>query len=123
MDDLLAALDFERIERIWLDGNFELVIAREVDGSVRADTIQHLAESEREIIGLVLGLAGYITYDMSEVSPVLALDSLGAFDSARTERLIDYFADRSDLLLASVHPAATGADGYDRVSFKRRAAN
>jgi chromosome segregation ATPase len=123
MDDLLAALDFERIERIWLDGNFELVIAREVDGSVRADMIKHLAESEREMIGLVLGLAGYVTYDVSEVSPVLALDSLGAFDSERTERLVDYFADRTDVLLAAVHPATTGADGYERVTFERPAAD
>jgi len=75
------------------------------------------------MIGLVLGLAGYVTYDVSEVSPVLALDSLGAFDSARTERLIDYFADRTDVLLAAVHPATTGADGYDRVTFERPVAD
>lgn len=35
MDDLVAFLGFERIQRTWLDGNFELVIAREVDGSVQ----------------------------------------------------------------------------------------
>lgn len=123
MDDLLNALDFERIERVWLDGDFELVIAREVDGSVRADTVEHLAESEREMIGLVLGLAGFITYDVGDVSPVLALDSLGAFDSARTERLVDYFADRTDVLLAAVHPATTGADSYERVSFEQSVAD
>lgn len=118
MDDLLSALEFERIERVWLDGNFELVIAREVDGNVRADTIDHLAESEREMIGLVLGLAGFLTYDVAEVSPVLALDSLGAFDGERTERLIDYFADRTDVLLAAVHPATTGGESYERVTFE-----
>jgi DNA repair exonuclease SbcCD ATPase subunit len=123
MDDLLNALDFERIDRVWLDGDFEIVIAREVDGSVRADTIEHLAESEREMIGLVLGLAGYLTYDVGEVSPVLVLDSLGAFDGDRTERLIDYFADRTDVLLAAVHPATTEADGYKRVTFERSAAD
>jgi len=32
MDELLDALEFERIRRVWLDGEFELVIAREVDG-------------------------------------------------------------------------------------------
>lgn len=119
MDDLLSTLDFERLERLWLDGNFELVIAREVEGSVRADTVEHLAESEREMIGLVLGLAGFVTYDVGEVSPVLALDSLGAFDGERTERLIDYFADRTDVLLAAVHPATTERGSYDRVSFER----
>jgi chromosome segregation ATPase len=117
MDDLLNALDFERIERVWLDGNFDLVIARQVEGSVRADSVEHLAESEREMIGLVLGLAGYVTYDVDEVSPVLALDSLGAFDGERTERLVDYFADRTDVLLAAVHPATTEAPEYERVEF------
>jgi len=119
MDDLLNALSFERIERVWLDGDFELVIAREVDGSVRADTVEHLAESEREMIGLVLGLAGYITYNVDEVSPVLVLDSLGAFDGDRTERLIDYFADRTDVLLAAVHPATTEAASYEQIAFER----
>jgi chromosome segregation ATPase len=119
MDDLLSTLDFERLERLWLDGNFELVIAREVEGSVRADTIEHLAESEREMVGLVLGLAGFVTYDVGEVSPVLALDSLGAFDGERTEQLIDYFADRTDVLLAAVHPATTERESYERVSFER----
>lgn len=119
MDDLLSTLDFERIERLWLDGNFELVIAREIEGSVRSDTIEHLAESEREIVGLVLGLAGFVTYDVGEVSPVLTLDSLGALDTKRTERLIDYFADRTDVLLAAVHPAATKRESYERVSFEQ----
>jgi hypothetical protein len=123
MDDLLLALEFERIERVWLDGNFEFVIAREVDGNVRADTIEHLAESEREMIGLVLGLAGFITYDVGEVSPVLALDSLGAFDGERTGQLIDYFADRTDVLLAAVHPATTEGESYERVSFEYPAAD
>jgi hypothetical protein len=75
------------------------------------------------MIGLVLGLAGYLAYDTHDIAPVLVLDSLGAFDSERTERLVDYFADRTDVLLAAVHPATTGADGYDRVTFERPAAD
>jgi len=123
MDDLLNALNFEQIERVWLDGEFKLVIAREVDGSVRTDTVEHLAESEREMIGLVLCLAGYVTYDIDEVSPVLVLDSLGAFDGDRTERLIDYFADRTDVLLAAVHPATTKATSYEQIAFERPTAD
>ncbi len=119
MDDLLSALNFERLERLWLDGNFELVIAREAEGSIRTDTIEHLAESERETIGLVLGLAGFVTYDVSEVSPVLALDSLGAFDGKRTERLINYFADRADVLLAAVHPTAIEGESYEQITLER----
>lgn len=104
MDDLIDHLEFNRIDRVWLDGNFELVIAREVDGTVRQDSLEHLAESEREMIGLVLGLAGFLAYDAADVTPVLLLDSLGAFDAERTERLVDYFAERTEILLATVHP-------------------
>lgn len=104
MDDLIDALAFDRIDRVWLDGDFELVIARETDGNVRQDSLEHLAESEREMIGLVLGLAGYITYDVADVAPVLAIDSLGAFDADRADRLLSYFAERTDLLVAAVHP-------------------
>lgn len=104
MDELIDALDFERIERVRLTGNFDVVIARDVDGVVREDSIEHLAESEREVIGLVLGLAGYLVYDIDEVTPLLLIDSLGAFDATRTERLIEYFTDTTRYLLAAVHP-------------------
>lgn len=104
MDDLISHLQFERIQRVWLDGNFELVIARETDGSVHHESVDHLAESERELIGLVLGLAGYLTYDLQNQVPILALDSLGAFDAARGQRLIEYVSDVADIVLAAVHP-------------------
>lgn len=104
MDDLVSLLEFERVQRIWLDGDFELVIAREADGSVQHESVDHLAESERELIGLVLGLAGYLTYDLQDQAPILALDSLGAFDAARAQRLIEYVGDVADVVLAAVHP-------------------
>lgn len=118
MDELLDTLEFERIERVWLDGEFELVIAREVDGRVRSDTIDHLAESEREMIGLVLALAGFVTYDVDDVTPVLVLDSLGAFDAERTRRLVDYFADETDYLVATVHPEYAVDTAFDTVLFE-----
>ncbi|APX97220.1 archaea-specific SMC-related protein [Natronorubrum daqingense] len=118
MDDLLDVLEFDRIERVWLDGKFELVIAREVDGQVRSDSIEHLAESEREMIGLVLALAGFITYDVDEVTPVLVLDSLGAFDAERTRRLVDYFADETEYLLATVHPESTVDTAFETITFE-----
>jgi len=114
MDDLIDILAFDHVERMWLDGEFDLVIAREIDGNVREDSPENLAESEREMIGLVLGLAGYLVYDVHEVAPVLVLDSLGAFDADRTQRLVEYFSDHADLLLAAIHPeqAAGMTDGY-----------
>jgi DNA repair exonuclease SbcCD ATPase subunit len=104
IDDLLAVLQFEDIERMWLDGNFELVVAREVEGAVREDSIENLAESERGMIGLVLGLAGYLSYDIDTVSPVLVVDSLGAFDAERADRLLEYFGEHVAYLVAAVHP-------------------
>ncbi|PSQ17525.1 hypothetical protein BRD00_07430 [Halobacteriales archaeon QS_8_69_26] len=104
MDDLVAMLSFDRIERVWLDGSFDLVIAREFDGNVQRDVPEHLSESEREMVGLVACLAGYLTYDVGSVAPVLVIDSLGAFDAERTERLVEYFGEKTDLVLAAVHP-------------------
>jgi chromosome segregation ATPase len=117
MDELLDALEFERIDRVWLDGDFELVIARTVDGTVQRDSINHLAESEREMIGLVLALAGYVTYDVGDVTPVLVLDSLGAFDATRTERLVEYFADEARYLVATVHPDDSVSNDAETLSF------
>jgi len=118
MDDLMDVLAFEGVERMWLDGEFDLVIAREIDGNIREDSPENLAESERETIGLVLGLAGYLAYDVAEVAPVLVLDSLGAFDADRTRRVVDYFSDHADLLLAAIHPeqAVDMTDGYRKYS-------
>lgn len=118
MDDLIGYLEFERIDRVWLDGNFDLVIVREIDGTTRRDSLEHLAESEREMIGLVLGLAGFVAFDVAEVTPVLLLDSLGAFDTERTERLIDYFAERTDILLAAAHPEMAAAFDFETVTFE-----
>ena len=118
MDELLDVLKFERIERVWLDGEFDLVIAREIDSQIQSDSIEHLAESEREMIGLVLALAGFVTYDVDDVTPILVLDSLGAFDAERTRRLVDYFADETDYLVATAHPEATVETAFDTVTFE-----
>ncbi|WP_254525728.1 archaea-specific SMC-related protein [Natrinema caseinilyticum] len=118
MDELLDALEFERIERVWLDGEFELVIAREVDGRTQQDSLDHLAESEREMVGLVLALAGFVTYDVADITPVLVLDSLGAFDAERTRRLVDHFADETDYLVATAHPESAVDATFDTITFE-----
>lgn len=116
MDELISVLGFERIECVRLDGDFQIVIARETDGMIREDSIEHLAESEREIIGLVLGLAGFLVYDVDEISPVLLLDSLGAFDVTRTQRLIEYLDGTTDALLTAVHPEKAEGLEYESIS-------
>jgi predicted nucleic acid-binding Zn-ribbon protein len=107
--DLLSALAFDRIERVWLDGEFELVVAREVDGVTRRDHLGNLSESERELVGLVLALAGYLAYDAADAVPVLLLDALGAFDADRTAALLAYFADEAPAVVAALLPDSTEA--------------
>ncbi|MEZ3165089.1 archaea-specific SMC-related protein [Halorubrum miltondacostae] len=102
--DLIERLEFDSFERIWLDGSFEIVVAREIEGTIHRSPIAHLSEGERELVGLVCGLAGYLTYDLDEAIPVLLLDSLGAFDIERLEPLISYFSDRTEYLLVAVYP-------------------
>lgn len=116
MDDLLDVLGFDDIDRVWLDGEFELVIAREREGTTYREPVVHLAESQREVIGLVLGLAGFRAYDVAEAVPVILLDSLGAFDQERLTRLIDYFADRSRFLVVAAPPDVASSLGYPTVS-------
>lgn len=101
MNDLIDVLEFDKIERIWLDGSFEMVIVREIDGEARQDTLNHLSESEREMVGLVLALAGYVTYDLSDSVPFLLLDTIGAFDTERARRLIRYFDRKVDYLVVA----------------------
>lgn len=109
INELIEVLDYERIERIWLDGEFNLVIAREIDGAVHKDNVEHLSESEREMVGLMLALAGYVTYDLSGIVPVLLIDTLGAFDDERTADLVAYFADETPLLLTALLPGSASA--------------
>jgi chromosome segregation ATPase len=118
MDDLLAALGFERIERIWLDGNFDVVVAREVDGTVRRDVVDHLSESERETVGLVLALAGYLVHDVGEDAPVLLLDSLDAFDAERTGALLEFFGEQAEFELATLLPETAEELDFDAVEIE-----
>ncbi|WP_254533064.1 archaea-specific SMC-related protein [Natrinema gelatinilyticum] len=124
MDELIELLGYETIDRVWLDGNYDLVVAREEDGVTRQDTVQNLSESEREMVGLVLALAGYLAYDVADAVPVLLVDTLGAFDANRASSLLEYFADEAPLLITALLPEneATLADTdleYDPVNPSR----
>ncbi|WP_435335828.1 archaea-specific SMC-related protein [Haloarchaeobius sp. TZWWS8] len=120
MDTVLDALGYENIARIWIERNerevregrrkvtkreFELHIVRESEsGAAYEDTISHLSESEREVTGLVFALAGYLVHDVYEEVPFMLLDSLEAIDSDRIGKLIDYFEDYPDFLVAALLP-------------------
>ena len=100
MEDLIDRLEYGNIARVWLerqrsedatDSSFELHIVREsADGSVYEDTVATLSESEREVIGLVVSLAGYIVHDIDRAVPFLLLDSVEMIDGERLATLLAY---------------------------------
>jgi chromosome segregation ATPase len=118
MAEILELLAFDDIARVWLDGEFQVIVARDVDGTVHREPVAHLSESEREAIGLVLGLAGYLTYDLDERSPILLVDSVGAFDIDRLETLVEFLADRTTYLLVAVYPEIADELPYARMDIE-----
>jgi len=128
METLLGLLDYENLDRVWIertgsddrgaDASFDLHIVRSADGSVYEDTVDHLSESEREVVGLVFALAGYLVHDVHEQCPFVLLDSLEAIDSERIASLVDYFEAYSDYLVVALLPEdAAAVDGeYDRIT-------
>lgn len=120
METVLDLLGYTNIERIWIDrverevregrrnvtkSMFELHVVRSPDsGAVYEDTVDNLSESEREVMGLIFALAGYLTHEVYEECPFMLLDSLEAIDSERIGALVDYFADYAPYLVVALLP-------------------
>lgn len=127
MDALLELLEYRNVERVWLERKphgtggqsaFDLHVVRETDdGSVYEDSVETLSVSEREVIGLVVALAGYLVHDTYEKIPFILLDALEPIDANRIAALTEYFADYATYLLVALLPQdAQGLhDGYRRV--------
>jgi DNA repair exonuclease SbcCD ATPase subunit len=134
MATVLDILDYENVDRVWLErverevregrqtvsqGAFELHIVRRTrSGTAYEDSIDHLSESEREVVGLVFALAGYLVHDVHETCPFVLLDSLEAIDAERIAALVEYFADYAPYLVVALLPddAAALDDGYRRIT-------
>ena len=134
MGSVLSILDYENLERIWIERRqetvsqgrrtveqsvFDLHVVRSTDdGTTYEDSIDHLSESEREVTGLVFALAGYLTHDIHETCPFLLLDSIEAIDSDRIARLVDYVADYADYVVVALLPEDAQAldDDYRRIT-------
>ena len=130
MATVLDILEYDNLDRIWIERRetdvregrrkvsrtrFDLHIVRSSpDGAAYEDTVDHLSESEREVTGLVFALAGYLVHDVHETVPFIVLDSLEAIDSDRIARVVDYFRDHADYLVAALLPedAAALPDEY-----------
>ncbi|WP_411964427.1 archaea-specific SMC-related protein [Haloferax sp. YSMS24] len=135
METILDHLGYENIERVWLERverrvregrrkvmktQFELHIVRESDsGTVYEDTIDHLSESEREVVGLVFALAGYLVHEVYEDVPFMLLDSVEAIDSDRIAALVEHFEQYPTYLVAALLPEDAQAldAAYDRVTW------
>lgn len=129
MDDLLDVLSYGNISRVWIerltadsgtdvDSTFELHVVRKGErGTNYEETVDNLSESERELIGLVFALVGYLSHEVYEQVPFLLLDSLEAIDADRIAALIDHFAEYVDVLLVALLPedAQAVSDRHDRV--------
>lgn len=129
METVLGLLGYDNLERIWIertqadtrnatDASFELHIVRNAAGTVYEDSVNHLSESEREVVGLVFALAGYLAHDVHQQCPFVLLDSLEAIDSERIAALVDYFEAYSDYLVVALLPedAAAVDSEYDRLT-------
>jgi len=117
-DHMAAVLDtlaYDNIERVWIerktsqsgreDATFALHIIRQGgDGTVYEDDITTLSESEREVIGIVVGLAGYLVYDVHEVCPFMLLDSLETLDADRIEALLNYMTEFAPHMVVALLP-------------------
>ena len=113
MADILDLLGYDNLERVWIerktDGRgtttFDLHVVREsADGAVYEDTVDTLSESEREVIGLVVALAGYLVHEVYEDVPFVLLDSLEPIDAGRLGDLVDYFAAYAPYLVVALLP-------------------
>jgi DNA repair exonuclease SbcCD ATPase subunit len=130
MAALLARLSYDNIERIWIErvaegdlgsdeASFELHVVRSTaEGVTYEDAVAHLSESEREVTGLVVALAGYLVHDVAETVPFMLLDSLEAIDAERIATLVEYLEAYAPFLVVALLPedAAALDDGYDRVT-------
>ncbi|WP_136689401.1 archaea-specific SMC-related protein [Halorhabdus amylolytica] len=134
MGEILSILEYENVERIWIerveetirdtpddrsDHRFSLHIVRRSDsGTTYEDTIDNLSESEREVTGLVFGLAGYLVHKVHETVPFLLVDSLEAIDSNRISELVAYFAEYAEYLVVALLEADARAleDSYTYIT-------
>jgi len=108
LDDLIDILQYQNIARVWVerkpaaddadDSTFELHIVREDNsGAVYEDTVDTLSESEREVIGLVAALAGYLVHNIDSQVPFILIDSVEMIDAHRLAELLQYMRDKSNV--------------------------
>jgi uncharacterized protein YhaN len=94
------------------------VVRQSEGGRAYDDTVDNLSKSEREVIGLVVALAGYLAHDVDETVPFVVVDAVEMFDADRIRGLVEHFARHTEYVVATVLPEerAVLADDYTVVS-------
>lgn len=90
---------------------FDLVLAR--DG--RETDIDSLSEGERELVGIVVAVAGHRTFGVDDRVPVILLDGISQLSADNLRLLTEYLADASDVLVTTAYPEA-GEFGGNHIS-------
>jgi len=133
VENLLSTLEYENVARVWIErrerevrrgrrteteSTFDLHVVRNTEaGPAYEDTVDTLSESEREVVGLVFALAGYLAHDVHETVPFMLLDSLEAIDAERIATLVDYFSEHADYLVGAFLPEdAAAVDADERIT-------
>lgn len=130
MQQVFDRLDYEQVERVWIERitsgtgarsrtEFELHIVRSTEeGAVYEDTIENLSKSEREVISLVVALAGYLAHDVADELPIIIIDAVEMLDAVRIEGLLEYFSQHADYVIMAVLPeeAKELEDVYSTIS-------
>ncbi|WP_042665818.1 archaea-specific SMC-related protein [Haloferax sp. ATB1] len=133
MADVLDALEYDPLARLWIErrsdgdalddadtaltGRFVPHIERRTDdGTVYEDVIDHLPASERELIGLVFAVAGYLVHEVSDEVPFFVLDSVEAIDADLVRRLLAYVGQDADYVVVGLsgENAQSLPDSYRR---------
>jgi predicted nucleic acid-binding Zn-ribbon protein len=112
MARVLDRLGYRAIERVWIERrggdegtNFDLQVVRTADdGTVYRAAVDTLSKSEREVVGLVIALAGYLVYDVAETIPIVVVDAIEMLDAERIRGLLDFFDEHATYVVAAVLP-------------------
>jgi chromosome segregation ATPase len=110
---------FEAARIVSKDEEFELVIAR--DG--REVEVDALSEGEVELLGFIVALAGYRTYEVADRVPVMLLDGVGGLAGEHLRRLVSYLDNQAPIILTTAYPeqgdfgeSLISPEGWDVVS-------
>ncbi|RCU47617.1 chromosome segregation ATPase [Haloplanus salinus] len=112
LERVLDRLSYRALERVWVERReeepgtvFDLQVVRTADdGGVYRAPVATLSKSEREVVGLVIALAGYLVYDVAETVPAVVVDAIEMLDAERIQGLLDVFSDHARYVVGAALP-------------------